>query len=106
MTRRSKSESLFVWLSPIPFLLTIVIPAASNIIFDFSPDVRAPHVLITRAGLALSALFFLAGLYLSVRNRAEQGGNRLPVVLATLLAGFPATMFLLVLSVRWVFQFI
>jgi len=102
-----KSESLFMWLSPVPFLLTIIIPAACNIIFDFSPDVRASSVLITRVGIALSALFFLAGLYLSVRNKpAEQGGHRLLLALATLLAGFPAATFLLAFSVRWVFQFI
>ena len=101
----SKSELLFMWLSPVPFLLTIVIPAACNTIFDFSPDVRAPSVLITRVGLALSALFFLAGIYLSVRDgRAKQGGDRLLLALATLLASFPAAMFLLTLSVRWVFQ--
>lgn len=103
----SKSESLFMWLSPLPFLLTIVTPAACNIIFDFSPDVRAPSLLITRVGIALSALFFLTGLYLSVRDgRAERGGDRLRLALATLLAGFPAAMFLLAFSVRWVFEFI
>lgn len=82
-------------------------PAACNIIFDFSPHIRAPIVLITWVGIALSALFFLAGLYLSMRHgRPEQGGQRLLLALATLLAGFPAAMFLLASSVRWVFQFI
>ena len=96
-----------MWLSPVPFVLTIVIPAACNIIFDFSPGVRAPSVLITKFGLALSALFFLAGIYLSVRDdRAKQASDRLLLALATLLAGFPAVMFLLTLSVRWMFQFI
>jgi hypothetical protein len=47
----SKSESLFMWLSPVPFLLTIVIPAACNIVFNFSPDVHAPNVLILGGGL-------------------------------------------------------
>jgi len=102
----SKSESLFIWLSPVPFLLTIVIPAACNIIFDFSPAVRAPNVLITRIGIAVSALFFLAGLYLSVRDgRAEKGRDRLLLALATLVAGLPAAMFLMASSVKWVFQF-
>lgn len=96
-----------MWLSPVPFLLTIVIPAACNIIFDFTPDIRAPILKITRIGIALSALFFLAGLYLSVREgRGEQGGDRRRLALATLLAGFPAAAFLLALSVRWVFEFI
>ncbi len=107
MALTSKSESLFMWLSPVPFLLTIVIPAACNIIFDFSPDLRAPSVLITRLGIASSALFFLAGLYLSVRDgRAAQGRDRLLLALATLLAGFPAATFLLAFSVWWVFEFI
>jgi hypothetical protein len=96
----SKSESLFMSLSPVPFLLTIVIPAACNIIFEFSPDVRAPSVLITRVGIALSALFFLAGLYLSVRDGRAEGNDRLLLALATLLAGFPAATFLLVYSDR------
>jgi len=103
----NKSESLFIWLSPVPFLLTIIIPAACNIIFDFSPAVRIPGVLITWVGIVLSALLFLAGLYLSVRHKPEeQEGRRLLLALATLLAGLPATMFLLAFSVRWVFQFI
>jgi hypothetical protein len=101
----SKSESLFMWLSPVPFLLTIVIPAACNIVFNFSPDVRAPNVLITKVGIALSALFFLAGLYLLVRDaRAKQKADRLLLALATLLASFPAAMILLAFSVRWVFS--
>ena len=106
MAFTSKSESLFMWLSPVPFLLTIVIPAACNIIFDFSSDVRAPSLLITRVGMALSALFFLAGVYLSARDLRAESGNRLMFALATLLAGFPAAAFLLAFSVRWVFQFI
>ena len=105
MALSSKSVKIFLWLSPVPFLLTIVIPAACNIIFDFSPDVRAPSVIITRVGLVLSALLFLAGLYLAVR-RAEPRGDKRMLALATLLAGFPAAMFLLAFSVRWVFQFI
>ena len=89
-------------LSPVPFLLTIVIPAAFNIVFDFSPEVRAPNLLMTRIGIASSALFFLAGLYLSVREkRVEQVSDRLLLALATFLAGFPGAMFLLVFSVRW-----
>lgn len=103
MALTTKRESVFIWLSALPFLLAIVIPAIGNIIFGFSPDVRAPSLLITRVGIASSALFFLAGLFLSTRDRwAEQGGGRLPLFLATLLAGFPAGMFLLALSVRWV----
>lgn len=96
-----------MWLSPVPFLLTIVIPVTCNIIFDFSPDVRAPIVLIARVGIALSALLFLAGLFLSVRERRpEQGGVRLLLGAGTLLASFPVAAFLLAFSVRWVFQFI
>ena len=96
-----------MWLSPVPFLFTIVIPATCNIIFDFSPDVRVPGLVITRVGIALSALFSLAGLFLLVRDgRAKQGSGRLLLSLATLLAGFPAATFLLAFSVRWVFQFI
>ena len=107
MALTSKSESLFMWLSPVPFLLTIAIPAAFNIIFDFSPDVRSPSIIITRVGIALSALFFLAGFYFSVRDRrAKQGSHRLQLALATLLAGFPAAIFLVALLVRWMFQFI
>lgn len=102
----NKSESLFMWLSPVPFLLTIIIPAACNIIFDFSPDIRATSLLITRVGLALSALFFLVGVYLFVKNKAVEQGHRLLLALATFLAGFPAATFLLVFSVRWIFQFI
>jgi hypothetical protein len=103
----TKSELLFMWLSPVPFLLTIVIPAACNIFFNFSPDVRAPSIIITRVGIALSALFFLAGLYFSVRDRrAKQGSDRLLLALATLFAGFPAAIFLLALLERWVFQLI
>ena len=107
MALTSKSESLFMWLSPLPFLLTIVIPVTCNIIFDFSPDVRSPILLITRVGIALSALFFLAGLFLSVRERRhEQGGVRLLLALATLLAGFPAATFLLAFLEWAVFEFI
>jgi hypothetical protein len=96
-----------MWLSPVPFLLTIVIPAACNIIFDFSPAVRAPGIMLTRVGITLSALFLLAGLYLSMRRgRVEQTGDRFLLALATLLAGFPAAAFLLALFARWLFQFI
>ena len=56
--------------------------------------------------MALSALFFLAGVYLSARDLRAERGNRLMLALATLLAGFPAATFLLAFSVRWVFQFI
>jgi hypothetical protein len=101
---KSKGESLFIWLSPVPFLLTIVVPAAYNIILDFSPDLRATNVVITKVGMALSALLFLVGLYLSLRDgRAKQARVRILLAVATLLAGFPAAMFLLAFSVRWVF---
>ena len=107
MALASRSESLFIWLAPIPFLLTIVMPAGCNIVFDFSPAVRDSNILVTKVGLALSALLFLIGLCLLVKERrAKQRANRLLLALTTLLAGFPAVMFLMVLSIRWVFGFI
>ena len=81
-------------------MLTIVIPAACNIIFDFAPDLRGPNLLITRTGIALSVVLFIAGLFLWLRRwRAKQGNARLRIALATLLAGFPAAIWLLVYSV-------
>jgi len=93
-------ESLYIWLSPVPVVLTIVIPAACNIIFNFAPDLRGPNLLITRTGIASSVVLFIAGLYLWLMGwRAKQGSARLPIALATLLAGFPAAIFLLAYSV-------
>ena len=80
-------------------MLTIVIPAACNIIFDFAPDHRGPNFRIRRIGIALSVVLFIAGLYLWLRRWRKQGNVRLHIALATLLADFPAAIFLLVYSV-------
>src|SRR5262249_38344733 len=90
-------ESLYIWLSPVPVVLTIVIPAACNIIFDFAPDLRGPNLLITRIGVALSVVLLITGIYFWLRRRwGKQGNARLRIALATLLAGFPAAIFLVV----------
>ena len=107
MALTRKSEWIFLWLSPIPFIVTIVIPVALNVYFDFSPDVRASIVLISKIGLALSAVFVLSGLCVLLRDRrVERRANRPMLALATLLAGFPAALFLVTFSVSWVIYFI
>jgi hypothetical protein len=102
MALLSKTETLFMWLSPVPFLLTIVIPSALVLISDFSPDVRATTIRMTRFGLELSAGLFLAGLFLLVRGwRAKRGSDRLMLLIATFVTGFRAGILLLFFSVNW-----
>lgn len=87
---------IFIFVSPVPFLLTVVIPAALNVALNFSPSGRYPNIFITRIGIALSGLLILAGPNLAVRSALK--GQRVAVfwiVLATMIAGFPAAVFCL-----------
>jgi hypothetical protein len=77
-------------------LFTVVIPAIINLALDFSPIARAPNIVITQVGLTLSGLFIIVGLYLTARAVLnEQGVNIFAIILATVIASFPAMVFLL-----------
>jgi hypothetical protein len=99
MTNTKKMETAFIWLSPIPFLLTIIIPVAINIIFDFSLAVRPVIIRMTQIGIAISGILTLIGFYLTMKVATNGlNGNRLRLGLATLLASFPAAIILLTFS--------
>ena len=102
MTSTKKTETAFIWLSPIPFLLTIIIPVAINIIFDFSSDVRPAIIQMTQIGVAISGILTLIGIYLMMKvSSSDLTGNRLRLGLATLIASFPAAIILLTFSLMW-----
>ena len=103
MTSSKKFESAFICLSPIPFLLTIILPVVLNLIFDYSHDLRLTIILMSKIGTALSAILTLVGIYLA---KKAARGNRLRLGLATLLASLPAVIILLTFSLLWGWQFI
>ena len=103
MTNSKKFESAFIWLSPIPFLLTVIIPVLLNLIFDYSHDLRPGIILMSQIGTAISAMLTPVGIYLM---KKATSGNRLRLGLATLMAGLPAVIILLTFSLLWGWEFI
>jgi hypothetical protein len=107
MTSTNKIEIAFIWLSPIPFLLTIVVPVAINIIFDYSNDLRPAIIWMTQIGVAISAILTPIGFYLTRKVAPSHSPrNRLLLGLATLLASFPAVIILATFSLLRALPFV
>jgi hypothetical protein len=86
------TDRLFVLASPLPILLTLIVPLAINILTNFRAS-KALH-LITICGCVASVGLTLLGIALSGK-KSTVPSRRYVVMVATLLAAIPALMQLL-----------
>jgi hypothetical protein len=86
------TDRLFVLASPLPIVLTLIVPLAINILTNFRAS-EALH-LITIYGCVASVGLTLIGIVLSGK-KSTVPSRRYVVMVATLLAAIPALMLLL-----------
>jgi len=84
----SVPERLFLWLTPVPALITFVVPAALALTRPTATG-RAPWAdELTRAGVTLSAAFLVAAIAIGAR-RLRQGASLGSVAIGSVVAGLP-----------------
>ena len=86
------TDRLFVLASPLPIVLTLIVPLAINILTNFRAS-KALH-LITIYGCVASVGLTFIGIVLSGK-KSTVPSRRYVVMVATLLAAIPALMLLL-----------
>jgi hypothetical protein len=85
----SRFERLFVWLSPIPVLITFIVPVML-VLTGWSVAGRAPWAdEVTGAGLACSGILLVVALVISCRRFSRGSPLGIAVTAGTALAGFP-----------------
>jgi hypothetical protein len=75
----------FLWMSPLPMFLTIVVPVIIGVASNFTNS-RSTTSFISGAGCWLSVILLVAGMFLSGRAIVLKFKNSVPLFLATCLA--------------------
>lgn len=85
----SRLERLFVWLSPIPVLITFIVPVMF-VLTGWSAAGRAPWAdELTRAGLGSSGVLLVVAVVISCRRLSRGSPLGIAVTAGTALAGLP-----------------
>jgi hypothetical protein len=92
----------YLFFSPLPVLLGIVVPLVLNLATHFAMGVRKTNMLLTDISIAASAIFVLMGGLLMGMNLRRRSEGVTGLLVATILAGIPLAAILFYGGASWI----